>query len=354
MMPRRPFVLPSAAALLIAGALFAPGAALAGAFLFAGEGNGVDIIAHPSNYTGTGGEVEVTLCVDPASPFAADMEISVRNIASTINALESASPNLISGGANDIPPGQFDFESVALHEVGHCIGLAHPNLGSISGVTNTNSTNTTDGANNSLNENDGVDNIFGSADDIRGDDVNLLWFRRTDNNPFLIGATVDASTYSRDLADLPPGDLFAANADRTVGAQVFDIANSEAVMQQGSGSDEDQRQWGADDVATLRLGMSGVDETQGTADDYTIRAVYAGLTTSCDVVLRFDNAATGFARCSVGGTSVGSGHISITTGTASFNSGPTWYFNPVLFDAGLIFRDGFESGDVSAWDALID
>ncbi|MEM8993248.1 MAG: hypothetical protein AAGF23_00520 [Acidobacteriota bacterium] len=354
MTPRRPSALLSALALLAAGTLFGAGAADAGAFLFAGEGNGVDVIAHPSNYTGAGGEVEVTLCVDPASPFAADMEIPVQNIAATINSLEFASPNLISGAANNIPPGQFDFESVALHEVGHCIGLAHPNLGSTSGVTNTNSTNTTDGANDGLDENNGADNIFGSADDIRGDDVNLLWFREVDNNPFLLGATVDASTYSRDLADLPPGDLFAANADRTVGAQSFGVANSEAVMQQGSGSDEDQRQWGADDVATLRLGMSGVDEVQGTADDYTIRAVYAGLTTSCDVVLRFDNAATGFARCSVGGTFVGPGHISITTGTASFNSNPNWFFNPVLVQEGLIFQDGFESGDVSAWDALID
>ncbi|MEO1367632.1 MAG: hypothetical protein AAFX50_10685, partial [Acidobacteriota bacterium] len=75
---------------------------------------------------------------------------------------------------------------------------------------------------------------------------------------------------------------------------------------------------------------------------------------SCDIVLRFDNAATGFARCSVGGTFVGPGHISITTGTASFSSNPTWYFNPVLVDANLIFRDGFESGDTSAWDALVD
>lgn len=340
--------------LLAAASALWPAPASAGAFIFANEGNGVDIIAHPAGYTGTGGEAEVTLCVDPASPNAAAMEIPVQNIVTTINELQAASPNLLFGGDNDIPSGNTDFESVALHEVGHCIGLAHPNLGSTSGVTNTNSTNSTDGANNALDEDNGVDNVFGSADDVRGDDVNLHWFRRSDNNPFLLGTTFDTSTYSRDVGDLPGGDLFPANADRTVGSVTFNVDATEAVMQQGSGSDEDQRRWSADDVATLSLGMSGVDETQGTADDYTIRAVYAGLTTSCDVVLRFDNAATGFARCSVGGSSIGSDHIRITSGTASFNTGFSWYFNPVLSQAGAIFSDSFESGDTAAWDETVN
>ena len=45
---------------------------------------------------------------------------------------------------------------------------------------------------------------------------------------------VDAASYSRDLNDLPPGDLFTANADRTVGTLVFGFPNSEAIMQQGA------------------------------------------------------------------------------------------------------------------------
>ncbi|MEM6796636.1 MAG: hypothetical protein AAF725_21875 [Acidobacteriota bacterium] len=329
--------------------LWAARPAAAGAFLFAGEGNGVNVIAHPSGYSGSGGVVEVSLCVDPASPNAADMEVAVQNIAVTMEGLLAATPNLLTGGNNDIPSGRIDFESVALHEVGHCIGLAHPNLGSQTGVTNTNSTNTTNGANDVFNESSGSDSVFGSPDDPRGDDQNLHWFRLADNNPFLLGSTFDTSTYTRDISRLPGGDLFAANADRTVGSAVFGVSSTEAVMQQGSGTDEDQRRLQADDIATLRLGMSGVDRIQGTADDYTIRLNYVGQTNSCDVVLRFDNAATGFANCRVGGSFVGSDHIAITTGTASFNTGFNWHFNDVLLVEGLIFESDFETGNTSDW-----
>lgn len=334
--------------IFILGAIFCSVSAQAGGFIFAGESNGVNVIAHPTGYTGSGGVANVSVCVDPASTHAAAMEIPVQNIVIVMNELQAVSPNLISGGANNIPSGFVDFESVALHEVGHCIGLAHPNLGSQSGVTNTNSTNTTNGVNNVFNENDGADNIFGSADDIRGDDANLHWFRETDNNPFLLGSTVDISTYSRDLGDLPGGDLFAANADRTV-ASLYGFSGTEAVMQQGSFFDEDQRRLAADDEAMLRLGMAGVDRIQGTGDDYTINLTYAGLTTSCDIVLRFNNAATGFANCSVGGSGIATNHIRITSATSNYNTGFDWFFNDELLVVGEIFTDGFESGDTTAW-----
>lgn len=324
----------------------------AGGFIFAGESNGVDVITHPTGYTGTGGTLSVSVCIDPASPNAADMEISLQNIVTTINDLQAVSPNLIFGGSNDIPSGQIDFESVALHEVGHCIGLAHPNLGSQSGVTSTNSTNSTNGANNTFNEGNGGDGIFGSPDDARGDDLTLHWFRTVDNNPFNLGTVFDTSTYSRSLADLPGGDTYAANADRTVGSNVFGVTNTEAVMQQGSGSDEDQRELMADDVATLSLGMSGLDETQGTADDYTIELTYAGLTDSCDVLLRFNNAATGFAVCSVSGSFVGD-HVRITSATASFNTNFSWFFNDTLKTGVKFFDDGFESGGTEEWSTTV-
>ncbi len=48
--------------------LLLPDGARAGAFIFAGESNGVDLITHPTTYTGTGGVISVTVCIDPASP----------------------------------------------------------------------------------------------------------------------------------------------------------------------------------------------------------------------------------------------------------------------------------------------
>ena len=63
------------------------------------------------------------------------MEISVRNIIDTFNRLTRTTGNIFFGGNNNIPSGQIDFESTALHEVGHCLGLGQPNLSTESGPT---------------------------------------------------------------------------------------------------------------------------------------------------------------------------------------------------------------------------
>jgi hypothetical protein len=249
----------------------------------------------------------------------------------TWNQLVPTTPNLFFGMSNNIPPGEVDFESAALHELGHCIGLGHPNLATESGLPepDRNYTQSTDGVNNVLEISSGGDGIRGSADDVRGDDVNLHWFRKSNNNPFTIAPTVDAATYGRPLTGLPGGHLFAANADRDVGA-ALGFPDTEAVMQQGQFIDEDQRALNHDDVATLALGMSGIDLTAGTADDYTLTLSYAGLTTGCDVVLDFDNGQTGFAVCAVGGAFITGSHIRITSANIYFNTGFSWFFNPVL------------------------
>ncbi len=171
----------------------------AGAFVFAGEANGVDIVTHPPNYTGVGGEVTVSVCIDPTSANAAAMEVPVMNIVSVINGFVPKSPNLIFGVDNDIPAGQFDFESLTLHEFGHCLSLAHPNQGVKTGVSgaDTNATQSTNGADNMFNFNAGVDGVDGSSDDIRGDDVNLHYFETNFNDPFLLPpAKADATNYS--------------------------------------------------------------------------------------------------------------------------------------------------------------
>jgi hypothetical protein len=178
----------------------------AGAFMFS-ENNGADVIAHPTGYTGGGGTVTVSVCIDPSSANAASMAVPVQNIVATWNARTVVQPNLFFGANNNIGASQYDFESVALHELGHCIGLAHPNLSSESGLTGSdqNYTKSTSGADGAYDLGIGADGVRGSADDVRGDDVNLHWFRRSDNNPFNTSATADITTYARSTALLPAG-----------------------------------------------------------------------------------------------------------------------------------------------------
>jgi len=329
------------------------GQVYAGAFTFANEVNGVDRITHPTGYTGTGGDLTVKVCIDPGFPNAAAMETSVQNIVRTFNSLNPTTGNILSGNNNNIPTGQFDFESVALHEVGHCLGLQHPNLGG-SG-TASNYTISTDGANNVFDLDDGADDVIGSNDDIRGDDVNLHWFKIADNNPFTIAATVDSTTYSRDLADLPEGHSFAANADRNVANELL-VPNTEAVMQQIIFTDEARRELNHDDVATILYAMAGLDETDGTPDDYDLKLSYAGMMNSCDIVLAFDDSNTGFAQCNLSVKFINSSdHLRIDSATAFFNTGVNWFFNNLFNTVSLtVNKAGNGSGTVTSSPVGID
>lgn len=305
---------------------------MAGAYIFAGEANGVDLVTHPNTYTGSGGTVTVEICIDPGSPNAMAMAIPVQNNIQIFNQLQPKTGNLSLGGSNNVPSGQIDFESVSLHEIGHCLGLAHVNAASESGLTGAsqNYTRATDGADNVFNISPGADGVIGSNDDARGDDVNLHWYRRSNNNPFSIAAVVDSSTYVRDLGPLQAlGHSFAANADRNVAPQ-YGASNTEAVMQQGTFTDEAQRTLTHDDVATLRYAASGIDETAGTADDYNIALVYGGISSasSCDVSMSFTST-TGLAFCQTGGVFIGPGHARITTASIEFGQSFSWFFNTV-------------------------
>ncbi len=302
----------------------------AGSYMFASESS-PDIITHPSGYAGNGGVVEVEVCIDADAADAAAMEIPVKNIMKQLNKMTASTPNLFYGNDNDIPPSAIDFESLTLHELGHCTGLGHPNLGFKEGVSgdDTNFTQSGDGVNDTFSFDAGTDAKIGSSDDVRDDDQNLHWFETGVNNPFMDVANPQSSSFSRDLADLPVNDDFVANAGRDVGPSLgFD--DTEAVMQQGQFNDEDQRQLQADDVATYRMGMTGLDETASTADDYTINMVYGGIqadTSGCDIVI--ESKLTGFGVCSIGGFVLSATHFAISTGTFQYNSEINWYFNPV-------------------------
>ena len=304
----------------------------AGAFIFAGESNGVDLILHPTGYTGSGGNLNVGVCIDPNSLNAQDLVIPIKNNISVWNDLQPIANNVQTGVVSGI-----DAESVLLHEMGHCIGLAHVNAASESGLSGSNMdfTKATDGANNVLEINAGADGVIGSHDDIRGDDVNLHWFNPA-NDPFQlpIHTPVETSQYKRDAASLPAGDSFAQNASRQL-SQAMGYPYSEAVMQQGTYSGETQREIVSDGASTILLAASGVDETAGTGDDYQIVLTYEGITTgsNCDITVIME-AMSGLAYCSVGGLLIGTDHVRITGASIHLGAGYTYHFNTELRDGG--------------------
>jgi hypothetical protein len=298
----------------------------AGAFVYAGDANGLDLITHPSNYTGTGGEVDIKVCIDPGSINASEMERPIRNAIASWNKLQPTTSNL----RDHLPGGNsfIGFESVFLHELGHCVGLAHPNIATESGKTGNdqNYTQSTKGDDYEFDLNAGDDSIIGSADDVRGDDSNLHWFRKDNNNPFSIAKVIDISTYARDQSILPNGDLFAVNGDRKVANQ-YQAPNSEAVMQQGTFVGEVQRTLLHDDVATLKLAMSGLDGRTSTSDDYTLNLTYGGVSKNCDINVGFDDTQTGLAVCKSRGQTLSGSHVRLTQPNIYFNSSHKWRFN---------------------------
>jgi hypothetical protein len=298
------------------------------AYIFAGENP--NVVTHPIGYDGTGGVLTVTVGIDPSSENADEMMISTQNAIRTWNGLIATTGNIEFG---NIAVNEIDFESVLIHEMGHSLGLAHVNLATESGLNSSlqDYSKSGIGENNQFDLNAGLDGVIGSADDIRGDDVNLNFFERGVNNPFALNADgiFDSTTYTTDVADLPDGDTFVANADRDVSA-LFGVANTEGVMQQGSFFGETQRSLAASDVIGIRYAESGIDELQGTADDYDLNIVFSGQTTSADIVIDFDNNRTGFAVSSSGGTLLTDTHVAITSNNIFFNTGFNWHFNDVL------------------------
>ena len=303
----------------------------AGAFTFSGEGNGLNVITHPKDYLGGGGVLNVGVCIDPASDFQNELVIPVKNNISVWNDLQPVASNLDPNAVSGL-----DVESVLLHEMGHCIGLAHVNAASESGLSENDYTKATDGANDVFDVNPGPDGIPGTFDDIRGDDANLHWFN-PNNDPFQlpIHTPVDTTQYRRDVSELPPGDSFAQNASREM-ATFYGLPPAEAVMQQLTYYNETQRELISDGASTIMLAGSGLDERVGTSDDYQLVLTYEGVSNDpavCDITVTIENTSS-FAYCQTYGNFVGSGHVRITSASIHLGNTYDWHFNSELRDSG--------------------
>ena len=322
-----------------------PGAAMwtedaqAGAFI--GSDNAarqISFAMHPKNFVLAGGSLNNSVCLNtsvlPSGVSAASVENTVLKVLRSWNRMRGFNRNLSAAfGNNDVPFVKIDYESTLVHELGHCIGLAHPNLATESGLSDPdrNSTQARPGDDATFDTNAGTDGNMGSSDDLRDDDVNRYWFFPGSNDPFALPTTIDQSTFSVDLANLPTGHTFAANGDRSVLA-ALGYPGAESVMQQGQTNDEAQRRPTNEDIATLRIGMAGFDETQGTSDDYTLSLTYGGQVTSnsgCDIYVTFDSA-TSFAVCQVSFSTYGApnnDHGFINSATIKMSDSTDWYFS---------------------------
>ena len=333
----------------------APMAGHAGVFLFAESQENPLLITHPTGYAGNDNQhLEISVCIHPNSESKDDLEIPVQNSITVWNQLAPTLGNVIRPNP-EMDFSDIDVESVILHEIGHCIGLAHPNLATESEIAEPEGRRFAKALPEFPNEPDpidrynldaGVDEVIGTRDDLRGGDENLNWFHSGVNDPFSMPATIDNSTYTVDTADLPQtGDHEYVEI---AGRFVWDergLPNTVAVMFQGIFNSETRRELNHDDAAMIRLGMSGTDRTQGTAKDYTYELQYGGIDESCDITISMEGSSFGF--CEVSGAFIGTpnnNHVRITSAEikVASTSEINWHFNDQLLDDIVIFQDRFE------------
>jgi hypothetical protein len=186
--------------------------------------------------------------------------------------------------------------------------------------------------------------------------VDVSWYRQADNNPFTIdGTVIDRNTFTRRSDLLPPTHNYIRNGNRAV-AEATLIEPSQSVMYSLLRSGDQHYSLLADDVNMVRMGMTGVDRLAGTSDDYIIALISAYNCSTADIQVSLTDdfiPADSNGGCvadidqSFPGNSL---HYSVVS-----SSGQQKIFielNPMApwnFDVPLIYREGFENGEIGGW-----
>lgn len=303
------------------------------------------IVIHPSGYQGMGGELMLKVCAEDP-----DFGLALQDAMETWNELTPIVRNCHQCTVYEDPPmsnpeDYFYLTSVLMHELGHCaMGLGHTNWEQTS-ATATRAAASIDPGN---------DAVPGSRDDV----VTPLpgarlvhWFRTADNNPIIVdNTTIDSSTYSRRIQDLPPGSNWAANGNKDSSLLLNEI-DTHSLMYTLIEEGVQYVGLDADAVNTVKLGMSGIDIVAGTADDYTVNLELVDDCSTADIVIKYFTPANpnDLTVCDATAEQIDSGnvvHYRITpSGGASQLSIEINSFRK--FD--VIFADDFESGNLSRW-----
>lgn len=364
------FLRPKALATALVATLVMATSTHAGVFLNGTAGK----VTHGGAYTGSSGERVVDVCLDPtALPMVGDPTQATANVVAEFNRFQGQLGNVTNAAAAGVPVGQVDYQSILLHEMGHCVGLDHNVLGpsevgcSVGMAGTCNNSPTIFFTNTFIPGNPGSIGVTSAgADGARatGDDVrstaNRHWFRAGVNNPFVEPATADRTTHVQS-GSLPFGDLFAEAATSYAPCPFAGTATSNTSAANGQPATSDimfpvlctnnvVRDLAPNDRTTFRIARAGLDGVAANGDDYTVRLNFQGTNqTGCDIQIRFP-AGGGFS-CAVDLSVFPNGDHAVAddgdadqfAGVINLQRETTWFFNLTNTTAGTcIFRSGFE------------
>ena len=327
-------------------------------------------VVHPIGYTsaGIGGEIEVKVCVDPAT--SSNVLPAVVEALPILNALVPTTgncENCLTSEETGPPGSPFSMASAVLHELGHCaIGLGHSNYRQDLMTPPNNFTAATTVAT----WDDGADDVRGSRDDVATPPPPppnpppqtrvIHWFRKADNNPVVIdGTVIDFNTYSRAKVDFPAGTTWSASANRFVSDLLGAGDNTQSIMHSVAASEMRWTGLTADDVNTVQFAMAGLDSIAGTADDYTIKLTLTDCP-SADVEVVFQplSAPGTLAACSMQLDPIDPvmpavgyiHHAPVPIAVAGLTKVRVTVDSDgsTLWD--VIFADSFETGDLANWN----